>query len=129
MKKLLLFAAAFLLALPFTWAQTGGGDDPFEILIGEGGTGNGGPEHRSPGTIPFQVAYSSSLSSLLLTFNDNLGSVAIRVENLTTGWYLQTQVNAVSGSQLLPISGTSGYYEITFTLTDGHIYIGYFEIE
>jgi len=129
MKKVLFFALALIMSAPLSMAQNGGGNNPFEIIIEEGGSNEGGPNHRSPDIIPIEASYSPSLSCLELTFSENLGAVTVRIENLTTGAYSQTVINAVQGSQYLPITGDAGEYEITFTLLDGHIYIGTFEIE
>ena len=128
MKIVLLFAVALILAAPFSIAQNSGGDDHIEIVIGEGGV-SGGPEIRIPVWIPIEASYSPSLSCLELSFSDNLGAVTVRIENLTTGANFQTVINAVQGSHYLPITGDAGVYELSFTLLDGHIYIGVFEIE
>jgi hypothetical protein len=128
MKRFLLLFLTLLCFTPLIKAQTGNGD-PTEIILGEGGSHDEGRNHRSPSVIPIEASYFAFSSSLLLTFNNDLGSVIILVENQTSGWYFQTQINAISGSQLLPISGDVGLYEITFTLSDGHEYIGTFEIE
>lgn len=129
MKKILFFFFALLMVVPISNARPDG-DDPVDILIiGEGGTNNGDPFHRSSGEIPIEASYYSSLSMFLLNFSYDLGSVSIEIENLTTGAYSQTVINATQGAHPLVIAGTAGVYEITFTLTNGVVYIGSFEIE
>lgn len=80
--------------------------------------------HRSPEQVPIECASLSS--SILVTYLSALGSVSIELENLTTGEYDQTVVNALPGSSVLPFSGTSGTWTITFTLSSGIIYYGVF---
>ena len=128
MKKVLLLVLAIMLASPFLMAQTGENGEIIEIVIGEGG-GDGDQPHRSLDAIPVEASYYSSLSSILLSFTENLGTIDVKVENLTTGWSIQTQANTAQGGQWLPIAGTVGDYEITITLPGGTTYYGYFEIE
>ena len=89
----------------------------------------GGPIIRMPGTIPIEATYYPSLSSVLVRFAYDLGSISVEIENLTTGAYSQAMVNATQGVHPFLISGDIGVYEITFTLSDGHTYIGSFEID
>ena len=70
----------------------------------------------------------ASASSILVNYQIDLGSVTIEIENLTTGEYSQTLVNAIAGPMLLPISGTAGQWTITFTLPSGVVYYGEFII-
>ena len=118
---------ALLMVAPFAKTRPDG-DDPIEIIIGEGGSNDDGRDHRSSDLIPIEASYYPSLSSLLLSFTDDLGSVAFKIENLTTGVVVQTVINAVQGDQFFPITGGAGEYELTFTLHDGYIYTGTFEI-
>lgn len=59
----------------------------------------------------------------------HLGSISVEIENLTTGAYSQATVNATQGVHPFLISGDVGTYEIIFTLSDGRVYFGSFEIE
>lgn len=52
-------------------------------------------------------------------------SVIVDIGNVTTGASYQYFVSG-DGSDSLPISGASGYWTITFTLSDGSIYMGSF---
>lgn len=67
-------------------------------------------------------------SFLVVTFLADLGTVSVEIENQTTGEYNQTTMNALAGPALFPISGTSGHWTITFTLTSGVRYCGEFDI-
>ena len=127
MKRFLLFAAALLLTIPFN-ALRADGDEPVEIIIGDGGSMEGGPTHHAPSLIPMSCYYSAALSSILVNYQFDLGATVIEIENPTTGEYSQTLVNALAGPMVLPISGTSGQWTITFTLASGTVYCGEFAI-
>ena len=127
MKKVLFLVLTLLSFTPIMVAQTGG-DDPVVILIGDGGTGLGGPSHYAPVLTPIQAAYYPSLSSILVNFRWDLGSVSVEIENLTTQEYCQMTINATQGVHPFLISGTSGTWMITFTLSSGVQYSGTFLI-
>lgn len=128
MRKIFLLAAVLLLAIPCAVVRAGG-DDPIDIVIGDGGSLGGSPAHYAPALIPVSAAYYPSLGSILLEFRYDLGSVTVTLENQTTGVSSCSVINAVQGTQLFPISGNTGVYEITFTLSNGRVYVGSFEIE
>ena len=104
------------------------GDDPVTIIIDDGDFGQT-PIIRSPGLVPIEAAYYASLSSILVDFLYDLGSVSVEIENETTGAYTQTIINANQGTYPFLISGDVGIYQIIFTLPGGHVYTGSFEIE
>lgn len=105
-------------------------DDPegTDILITEGGELGGSPIHYAPALIPIQAAYYSSLSTIMVNFRFDLGSVFIEIENETTSEYDQTTVNATQGVHPFLISGTAGHWSISFTLSNGLRYEGEFDI-
>ena len=105
-----------------------GDDDPVIIFVGEPGLGDK-PIIRSPALIPISACYYSSLSTILVNCSIDLGSMTVEIENITTGTFSQTSIDATQGVHAFAISGDAGIYEITFTLTGGHEYIGSFEIE
>ena len=83
--------------------------------------------HRAPAQIPISCFLEDN-ASLMVFFLADLGSVSVEIENQTTGEYNQTTMNALAGPALFPISGTSGHWTITFTLTSGVRYCGEFDI-
>lgn len=83
--------------------------------------------HRAPAHVPI-ICFLEDDSFLLVNFLGNLGSVSIEIENQTTGEYNQTTVNALAGPTSFPISGTSGHWVISFSLPDGVLYYGEFEL-
>ena len=128
MKKLLLLIVTFCVLTPFCFTQPID-DDPIVVIIGQGGDEGSTPVHRSPARIPIQASYYPSSSTLLVSFMYDLGLVAIEIENLTTGESIQTNVNAVQGVHPFSLPNIAGDYVITFTLPNGRVYIGIFEIE
>lgn len=104
------------------------GDDSTPIIIGDFGT-NGLPIFHSPALVPIQAAYYPSFSTILVNYRFDLGTVTVEIENLTTAEHYQTTVDATQGVHPYQISGSSGNWVITFTLSGGSTYGGSFEIE
>lgn len=123
MLRKVLFAVITAVALSITAFSD---DGITEILIVRTSSSGGDVIHRSPEQVPIECAFLST--SILVTYLSNLGSVTVELENLTTGEYSQTLVNALPGSSVLPFSGTSGTWTITFTLSGGETYYGTFII-
>lgn len=109
MKQLFfLFATlSVLYAFPLS-AQPDGDETTTIILTTEGGTNNGSPTYHAPAFVPIQTSYTSSISSVLVNYLCDLGLVCVKIENLTTGDFFQSNVNALAGLMVFPISGTSG---------------------
>lgn len=123
------FALALFAFLPSVSAQCSAEDEDIVILIIDGGSLGGDPAHHAPALIPIQAAYCPTLSAVLVDFLYDLGSVSVEIENETSGAYTQTTVNATQGVHPFVISGNTGDYTITFTLSNSHVYIGEFSIE
>lgn len=104
-----------------------GGDDEIIVILEETSPDYSSPP-KSPSFIPIGCVYSPALSSLVATYYQDLGSTSIEIENLTTGEYSQTLVNALAGPMVLSISGSAGQWIITFTLSSGTVYFGEFTI-
>lgn len=128
MKKIFLLLVVLFSCAPLMSAQTGGGDDPIIIFVGSGGNEGGASGIHAPIQIPIQAAYYSSLSTIMVNFLYDLGSVSVETENETTGEYAQTIINATQGFHPFLISGTEGHWSITFTLSNGVVYFGEFNI-
>lgn len=88
----------------------------------------GGNNPRSPEEIPVAASFSVSASCIYITILSEVGNIDIELENLTTGEYSLTSVNSSTGSTIIPFSGSSGSWVITFTLASGEEYVGEFEI-
>lgn len=123
-----IVAALVIALIPITGTCCYADDDPLTIVIGDANT-NGGPIFHAPALIPIQAAYYPTLTTVMVNFLYDLGAVPVEIENLTAGAYSQTTINATQGVHPFVISGDGGVYKITFTLSNGHIYTGTFEIE
>lgn len=128
MKKVLLLIMSLFFCATIMSAQNNGGD-PTEIVVRESGNNGGNPSHYAPALVPIQAVVYQSFSTIVVEFLFDLGSISVEIENLTTNSYSQTSLNATQGAHPILFSGDSGIYEITFTLSNGHIYWGTFEIE
>ena len=127
MKKVLLLILSLCLFAPIMIAQTGN-DDPIGIVIGESGGNGVNPSHHAPILIPIQAVYYPSISTIMVRFLFDLGTISVEIENETTGNYMQTTVNATQGMHPFVISGSSGLWLITFTFPSGEVLTGSFEI-
>lgn len=91
--------------------------------------------HQRPNQQPDAPRSSTTIEAFLDTemftidvYLRNAGeSVTVDIENTTTGSTYQYSVSG-NGSDVLPISSTSGFWTITFTLADGRVYYGEFII-
>lgn len=128
MKKLLVLIVALCVLAPFAIAQSNDGN-PIVIIIGQGGDEGTTPVHRAPALIPIQAAYYPSLCALLVNFIYDLGQVAVEIENQTTGESIQSTVNATHGTHPFSLPNIAGDYVVLFTLPNGRVYRGVFEIE
>ena len=59
----------------------------------------------------------------------DIGQVAIEIENQTTGEFIQSTVNANQGTHPFSLPNIAGDYVALFTLPNGRVYRGVFEIE
>lgn len=88
-----------------------------------------GQTHRAPAFIPIRAYYAGSFTSVCVQFLQNIGDVDVTITNLSTGDYVDYDVDSSTGGTLLPISGEVGSYRIVFLLASGAGYEGEFEIE
>ena len=84
------------------------------------------PAPNSPHA-PVVVPISAEVigNNLSVTFTGNLGEVEYELVNLSTMEFETDQVEG-TGQVLIPFSGDSGSYTITFTLSNGVQYYGQF---
>ena len=83
---------------------------------------------RSPSD--FYVFYDGRLSAIFTTLTSDLGLVEIMVTNLSTGEaWSDTFDSGAFMQNIMPISGTPGYYEIEYITESGDVYAGEFIIE
>ncbi len=77
--------------------------------------------------VRIEAALDTDLYSVYVKLWNAGTSVTVDIENVTAGESYQYFVSGNS-SDVLPISGSSGYWTITFTLSDGSVYGGCFII-
>lgn len=128
--KFLLKAIFLILLLPLTQVYSGNvyepnNEEPIVIIPVEQSF-----KHRphSKAFVPFEANYNTGLASVLVRFIKDVGEVEISIHDLSSGEYNDYTINSKIGSIVLPISGDSGDYVITFTLQNGKQYIGEFSI-
>lgn len=126
-----LFVAIFLAAISSISGVQCYADDeiPIVIICEDGSSSNGDPGHHAPALIPIQAVYYPSDYTILVDFLNDLGPVSVKIENLSTGVYTISAINATQGEHLFFISGYPGIYEITFLLSSGLVYVGAFELD
>ena len=75
--------------------------------------------------LPIECYYAVYLKSIQTTVYDNLGEITIEVLNTTTGeTFYETFNSTLTPQHVLPISGSAGFYTITYTTSGGDVYIG-----
>ena len=75
--------------------------------------------------LPIESCYMGMMNLIQSTFSKDLGDVTLEVINTSTGEIsCETFDSGVTPQTLLPISGDSGYYTITYTTESGDIYEG-----
>ncbi len=120
---LLLGITAILCYFPSVSATTviSGDEDP--ILISPRQLDlEGAP--RSVG-VEIRAYYDTDLSFVCATLSNAGTAVTVEFVNHTTNETADYVIPG-SGSSFMPISGTSGYWSVTFTLADGDVYYGEF---
>lgn len=128
MKKLIMsfsVLCAIIATISFIpFSAVADGDDE-EIIVktkeGKGDGGDGGPRGLD---VPIVAAYNESAHLVSVSFLSNLGIVDVDIENEDAGVSSSYQVNSAIGYHSFVISGATGLWTITFTLSDGTEYIG-----
>lgn len=76
-----------------------------------------------------QAYYYGMLSAVYTSVTFDLGEIDVTVTNCSTGEFWEdTFDSSISSQHLLQISGTSGFYEVTYTTSCGNLYEGSFVI-
>ena len=127
MKKIVLILSFLYLVAMSSWSAE---DDhqfiPIAVLDNTVVTGQ---THRAPAFIPIQAYYDGFLTSVCVQFLQNIGDVDVTITNLSTGDYVNYDVDSSTGGTMLPISGEVGTYRIVLLLSSGAGYEGEFAIE
>ena len=76
-----------------------------------------------------QTYYNGMLSVVCTSVFADLGEIDLAVTNCTTGEFWEdTFDSSIISQHILHISGTSGFYEVTYTTSCGNLYEGSFVI-
>lgn len=127
MKRILLLLSTLFLAAEVSWSYSNGDHQFIPIRVLDNSTETG-RENRSQEFIPIQAFYDDYSSSIYIQFLQNIGDVTITVANIDTGYNVGFEVDSSLGTTVLPISGESGCYYITFIATVAGEYEGELEI-
>ena len=93
-----------------------------------GGSGWGGARSLSINELRAYVVSFGDNVYVVVTVLQDLGQMEYSITNTSTGWYIDDEFNAVPGSYPIPISGSPGFYTISFILPDGRSCNGTFEL-
>ena len=130
MKKILMITLMLCfscIASPLLKSQTPP-DDPAQILIIieiKDEHPSGIP--KSPAAVSLQAYFDCTTSEIVVTAQNAGACINVCVENLVSG---EQSLQAISGNGVsyIPISGNSGFWQITLYLDDGAVYVGEFTI-
>ena len=90
----------------------------------------GGKLTRGIATQPLEAYYCGMISSIYTIVNSNLGELNILVINRSNGDNWEASFNSASTPyHVLPITASSGIYEVIYTTETGEMYEGVFFIE
>lgn len=122
--KITLFLMIVLLSLPIPITRADDKDVerpiPLDLVYNDEFRNN-----RGFIPLPIECYYAVYLKSIQTTVYDNLGEITIEVLNTTTGeTFYETFNSTLTPQHALPISGSAGFYTITYTTSGGDEYIG-----
>lgn len=126
--KITLFLMIVLLSLPIPITRADDKDVerpiPLDLVYNDEFRNN-----RGFIPLPIECYYAVYLKSIQTTVYDNLGEITIEVLNTTTGEYFYDSFDsAVTQQHILNITGSSGFYTITYTTESGETYLGTLEL-
>lgn len=121
-KFILLFLAVFL---PLSAFQLNADEKKPEQKIPLTKTKGDYNYNRSLTQLPVECCYMGMMNLILTTFSSDLGEVTLEVINTSTGEISYDIFDSgMTPQSVLPISGNSGYYTITYITETGDIYEG-----
>lgn len=121
-KNILLFLAVLL---PLSVFQLNADEKKKSLKIPLNKIEHTNDNNRSLNLLPIECCYMGMMNLIQSTFSKDLGDVTLEVINTSTGEIsCETFDSGVTPQTLLPISGDSGYYTITYTSESGDIYEG-----
>ncbi|NLZ50893.1 MAG: DUF3244 domain-containing protein [Rikenellaceae bacterium] len=138
MKKSKIFSTAIAVLLLFSYLPTDsknvslkilqpGSQDVTQLVVLVDDNHASKPHGRNQVYIPIIAYYASINSCIYVNFTDYLGDVQVEVENIVTGEYNLSVIDAFEEMATIPLSGDSGHYVVTFTTPGGTVYYSEFE--
>lgn len=130
MKKFLIMALVLCLsgiASPLLKSQTPPDDSEIIPVILEKKNEQPSGIPKAPSSVRLQAYYDCASSEIVVSALNAGTNISVSVENLVSG---ESSLFSISGNSVsyMPISGTSGYWLLTFTLENGSVYIGQFTL-
>ena len=92
---------------------------------GKGGHDTGHP--HAPSLNLFEAYVDTDLEVMVVSTRLDVGYVSVTLENYLAGTYVSTGFDS-SDVAVLPFNGTSGLWQVTFTLASGEEYEGEFTL-
>lgn len=129
--KLLKFLILLVVCLPFSVSILDADTPPHKQEIPlDRVVGSKENDNRSIIKLPVVCYYYGVRNAVVTNVSPNLGDVTLTVTNTSTGevWY-DVFDSGTDPQTVLPISGTPGFYEITYITSSGDVYEGSFTIE
>ena len=124
-KIILLLMVAFLPLSTFLMKA----DEPIMVHIPLSSQQNVSKGNRDITLSPIECWYFSDVGIIQTTVYDNLGEIAIEVLNATTGeTFYDSFDSAFTQQHILNITGSSGFYTITYSTESGETYLGTLEL-
>lgn len=115
MKRILSTIVAAFCFVTLSFGQTGS-DQPVDFqIVAQDDIST--PIYRTPTVIPVYGYFVASEYCLNLFFSQDLGTVDIHIENISTGERYSDSVSTDNGVQLIPIGSNSGFYVITISIS------------
>lgn len=126
MKRFVVVCLMALLAFDIYSAAYSSADSIVKIPVIDKSKSSG-TTRRTPALIPIECCYDTFSNSVIVSFKFPIGEVEVTIVNNSTGYWMSETVSSESVPAIIPISGDSGFYSITFT-SDGRQYSGEFEL-
>lgn len=120
--SLAIIAVSLFMSFFFAYAKDGSSGININLRhIPSGAEQNPG----APRSLFIEANYDSNLSCVNASLNGAGTLVDVYIENLDTEEQIYYQITG-NGNSIMPISGSSGYWTITFVLSNGDVYYGEF---
>lgn len=125
--KTLLRGLAIAITFAFLSLPVNGAKEVHPIPLSQDPSGSSENEGAPRSLVSIMAFYDTDLFSVGAYLSNAGAYVDVSIVNQTTNETYNYQISG-TGSSVMPISGTPGYWSITFTLSGGDEYMGSFEL-